>query len=134
MQMNQMIPVKMVIRSRFRSTTEDDPSDENHTVLKRNLEILTGYRGPRGQRLKVVPLAMPRPVIAKDGRLPASYANFYVGNSAVLVPIFGDKKNDPWAIKTMTQLFPGRSVVSVRSNELVYGFGGIHCVTQQQPA
>jgi len=82
----------------------------------------------------VVPIAMPREVEGDGGRLPASYANFYVGNSAVLVPVFGDAKRDSAALETLSEFFPGRRTVPVDCRELVYGFGGIHCVSQQQPA
>ena len=71
---------------------------------------------------------------ADAARLPASYANFYVGNSAILVPVFGDAKGDSEALETLSELFHGKKVVPVDCRELVYGFGGIHCVTQQQPA
>jgi agmatine deiminase len=114
--------------------TEPNSDDKNHAVLKRNLAILSGHKDGQGRKLEVVPIAMPRDVAADDGRLPASYANFYVGNSAVLVPVFGDARRDAAALETLSEFFRGRKVVPVDSRELVYGFGGIHCVTQQQPA
>ena len=77
---------------------------------------------------------MPREVEGDGGRLPASYANFYVGNSAVLVPVFGDARRDSAALETLSEFFQGREIVPVDCRELVYGFGGIHCVSQQQPA
>ncbi len=77
---------------------------------------------------------MPREVAAGDERLPASYANFYVANSVVLVPVFGDARRDGAALETLSEFFHGRKVVPVDSRELIYGFGGVHCVTQQQPA
>jgi agmatine deiminase len=106
----------------------------NQPALKRNQAILSGHRDGEGRRLEVVPIAMPREVIAPDGRLPASYANFYVGNSAVLVPVFGDARRDSDALETLSEFFHGRRMVPIDSRELIYGFGGIHCVTQQQPA
>jgi len=114
--------------------TEEDPGDANHKVLERNQAILKGHRDEQGRRLEVVPIAMPREIGADGGRLPASYANFYIGNSAVLVPVFGDAKRDSDALEALSEFFHGRKMVPVDCRELVYGLGGIHCVTQQQPA
>jgi agmatine deiminase len=113
---------------------EPDRSDVNHLALKKNSATLSGYRDGQGRHLEVIHIEMPRAVGDGDGRLPASYANFYVGNSCVLVPVFGDARRDAEALETLADLFQGREVVPVDSRELVYGFGGIHCVTQQQPA
>ena len=113
---------------------EKDPNDSNRGKLKRNQGILSGFRDSEGRRLRVVTVEMPSGVSAEDGRLPASYANFYVGNAAVLVPVFGDARRDSAALETLSEFFPGRRVVPINSRELVYGFGGIHCVTQQQPS
>jgi agmatine deiminase len=113
---------------------EPDPKDVNHKALKRDQAMLAAHRDDKGRRLEVVTIAMPRGVEAEGERLPASYANFYIGNSAVLVPVFGDARRDSAALETLSEFFHGRKVVPVDSRELVYGFGGIHCVTQQQPA
>ena len=113
---------------------EKDEDDENYTALARNYESLRRYKDADGNLLHVVPINMPRKVEVEDGRLPASYANFYIGNSAVLVPIFGDPKRDEEALGMIGSFFPGRNTVGINCRDLVYGFGGIHCVTQQQPA
>jgi len=113
---------------------EQDEGDVNHAALKRNRAILSRHKDDQGRRLEVIPIAMPRKVEADGLRLPASYANFYIGNSAVLVPVFGDARRDSAALETLSDLFHGRKMVPVDCRELVYGFGGIHCVTQQQPA
>lgn len=113
---------------------EKDKRDENYAILARNYEHLKHSKDQDGQPLEVVAIDMPRKLETEDGRLPASYANFYVGNNAVLVPIFGDVKRDEAALGVLEDLFPGRKIVGINCKELVYGFGGIHCVTQQQPA
>jgi agmatine deiminase len=115
---------------------ESDPADDNYKILKKNLELLQNYKDASGERLNIVPIEMPKTVVLGEGesRLPASYANFYIGNSVVLLPIFGDKKKDQRAIATLSDLFPERKVVPIECTALVGGFGGIHCVTQQQPA
>ena len=86
-----------------------------------------------GRRLDVVPLPQPDPVMAGGSRLPASYANFYIANGVVLVPLYGGPK-DRAALDTLAALFPGRRVTGIDACALILGLGGIHCVTQQQPA
>jgi agmatine deiminase len=106
---------------------EPDRSDPNHEPLRENLRILE--RWP----LRVVRLPMPEPVYFAGQRLPASYANFYIANTAVLVPVFNDRR-DCQALATLARLFPGRSVVGIYARDLVLGLGTLHCMTQQQPA
>ena len=113
--------------------TEADAEDENYDALKTNVELLRHAKDQDGHELKVVELQMPVRLDADDGRLPASYANFYIGNAAVLVPTF-NSPNDDEALETIRRYFPGRRVVGIECSSLVYGFGGIHCVTQQQPS
>jgi agmatine deiminase len=77
---------------------------------------------------------MPGRLTAGRRRLPASYANFYVGNAAVLLPVYGPPARDAQALRVLRRAFPGRRVVPIDARALVYGYGSIHCVTQQQPA
>jgi agmatine deiminase len=81
----------------------------------------------------VVELPMPAKVVFRGQRLPASYANFYIGNAAVLVPTFNDP-NDRVALAVLAECFPGRRVVGIHALDLVWGLGTLHCMTQQQPA
>jgi agmatine deiminase len=106
----------------------------NKEVLKVNLDILKGSVDQDGRRLKVAKLPMPKPLWLEGEQryLPASYANFYIGNECVLLPVFKDR-NDAKAIGLIQNAFPERRVVPIYASELVYGFGGIHCVTQQEP-
>ena len=76
---------------------------------------------------------MPSPLYFDGYRLPASYANFYIANAAVIVPTFNDP-NDRVALRTLGELFPDRPVVGIHAVDLVLGFGSLHCLTQQQPA
>ncbi len=112
---------------------EQDPRDENHRALQENFRCLASATDPSGRRLRVVPLPQPDPVAAGDSRLPASYANFYIANGVVLVPLYGGPK-DQAALDTLAALLPGRRVAGIDARALVLGLGGIHCVTQQQPA
>ena len=75
---------------------------------------------------------MPAPIVFRGQRLPASYANFYIGNRVVLVPVFNDP-NDRVALNLLTRLFPTREVVPIYCGDLIWGLGAIHCMTQQQP-
>lgn len=113
---------------------EPDAGDANHAALKKDRAVLAAHKDKEGRRLEVVTIEMPRAVEGDGSRLPASYANFYIGNSAVLVPVFGDARRDSAALETLSECFQGRKIVPVDCRELVYGFGGIHCVSQQQPA
>ncbi|MBU6295445.1 MAG: agmatine deiminase family protein [Planctomycetes bacterium] len=112
---------------------ENDPADENYRPLMENLDRLAGMTDARGRRIEVVRLPMPRPVIFDSQRLPASYANFYVANHAVLVPTFNDPA-DRVALGILSELFPNREVVGIHAVDLVWGLGTIHCLTQQEAA
>lgn len=112
--------------------TEEDPQDPNYALLRDNLERLQKARTYDGMPFEVITLPMPGTVESGDGRLPASYANFYVANGVVLVPTFGHR-NDDAALETLARLFPGRKIVGINCEPLVWGLGTIHCVTQQQP-
>jgi agmatine deiminase len=107
---------------------EPDKSDSNHQPLKENLARLR-YR----KDLRIATLPCPEPVYFDGQRLPASYANFYIANQIVLVPVFGDK-NDSIALGTLQGLFKTRSVIGIPCRDLVLGLGTLHCMTQQQPA
>jgi agmatine deiminase len=112
---------------------ERDRRDANYRSLRENRSRLKRARDVRGRPFDVVELPMPEPVYFNGRRLPASYANFYIANSAVLVPVFNDV-NDAAALRILERCFPGRQVVGVYCRDLVLGRGAIHCMTQQQPA
>jgi len=111
----------------------DDPHDVNYRPLAENRERLQDLRLEDGAKIQVVPLPMPAPLYWRDTRLPASYANFYIANAAVLVPTFNDPA-DRRALGILAELFPDRPVVGIHAVDLVLGFGTLHCLTQQQPA
>ncbi len=112
---------------------EEDPADdENHRRSVDNMRRLE-LAGAADGVLKVVKLPFPRAVTMRGERLPASYANFYIANGVVLVPTFNDP-NDRVALNTLAAHFPGREVVGIHAVDLVWGFGTLHCLTQQQPA
>jgi agmatine deiminase len=111
---------------------EEDPADdENHRRSVDNWDRLQLAGGERGT-LRIVKLPYPRPVLMNGERLPASYANFYIANGVVIVPTFNDR-NDRLALNILAELFPDRHVIGIHAVDLVWGFGTLHCLTQQQP-
>jgi agmatine deiminase len=112
---------------------ESNANDINYRPLNENRERLEGMRLEDGSKIQVVPLPMPAPLHIDGIRLPASYANFYISNAAVIVPTFNDP-NDRKALGILSELITDRPVVGIHAVDLVYGFGTLHCLTQQQPA
>jgi agmatine deiminase len=110
-----------------------DTSDENYEPLQENIRRLRAATDENGHPLAIVELPMPGPIIFEGRRLPASYANFYIANGLVLVPVFNDP-NDRIALDVIADLFPERETVGIYCGDLIWGFGAIHCMTQQQPA
>lgn len=112
---------------------ESNPADVNYRPLQENLERLQSARLEDGSKLDIVPLPMPQPLLFDGIRLPASYANFYIANGAVLVPTFNDP-HDRIALGILGELFTDRPVIGVHAVDLVWGLGTLHCLTQQHPS
>lgn len=111
---------------------ENDPNDANYAPLQTNLARLRELRTVEGRALRVIPLPMPGSVWIDGARLPASYANFYIANRVVLVPLFGDPR-DASALQGLQECFPGRRVVGLEATDVLWGLGAFHCLTQQIP-
>ena len=111
---------------------EKNPRDENYRPLAENWERIRDLRLEDGSKPEVVELPMPSPLYFDGVRLPASYANFYICNAAVIVPTFNDP-NDRVALGILGGLFRDRPVVGISAVDLIWGFGSLHCLTQQQP-
>jgi agmatine deiminase len=111
---------------------ERDSSDANYRPLEENWERVQDFRLEHGSKPEAVPLPMPAPLYFQGRRLPASYANFYISNAAVLVPTFNDP-NDRIALGVLAELVPDRPVIGIHAVDLVWGLGTLHCLTQQQP-
>jgi agmatine deiminase len=112
---------------------EDHRRDLNRRALGDNWDRVRDFRLEDGSRPEVVALPMPAPLLFDGGRLPASYANFYIGNAAVLAPTFNDPR-DRTALGILGELFQDRPVIGIHAVDLALGFGTLHCLTQQQPA
>ncbi|HUS11480.1 MAG TPA: agmatine deiminase family protein [Pyrinomonadaceae bacterium] len=130
---------RFVVANVIVCAVEEDPEDANYELLQDNLQRLRRLTDAQGRSFEIATLPMPGVVGGTStdtrdlDRLPASYANFYIANRVVLVPIFGHA-NDGRALETLGHLFPDRRVVGINCEPLVWGMGTIHCVTQQQPA
>ena len=112
---------------------EDDPDDPNSAGLASCRKQLEGALDARARSLRVTALPMPDPLRASGERLPASYANFYLANGCVLIPVFASRRDDE-AVERIASLFPGRDAVAIPSRTLVRGLGSLHCLSQQEPA
>ncbi len=111
---------------------ETDSKDANYALLEENRERLAGFKLETGGKIQIAFLPMPEPLFYRGQRLPASYANFLITNSSVLVPTFNDP-NDSLALGTLAELFPTRKVIGIHAVDLVWGLGTLHCLSQQQP-
>jgi agmatine deiminase len=126
----------------------DDTADPQHAISQAAFTKLSSEKDAQGRNLEIIKLHQPKPLFItqeecnvegdfffKPGdRLPASYINFYIANDAVIMPTFDDPVNDPKAQKVLAEAFTSRKIIPVRERDIVAGGGGIHCITQQQPA
>ena len=125
--------------SRFFSTNkiftaiEHDKRDKNFLTLKENIKILEKSTNQDNKNNEIVEIPMPKPLFIKRTRVPASYLNFYFANNIVLVPIFNDN-NDDIALNIIQKNIPNKKIIPINCKDLIWGFGAIHCMTQQEPS
>ena len=112
---------------------EEDENDPNYPCLKKNFDRLKTATDQDEKPLEIIALPMPGHIGTPSERLPASYANFYIANKSVLVPVY-NQPNDKQALAILEPLFPKREIIPIPSTTLIWGLGGVHCLTQQQPA
>ena len=124
--------VRFVNADTVLATVESDRTDENYALLQHNLQQLKAMRLIDGKPLNIIELPMPSPLSYEGQRLPCSYANFYIANHAVIVPVFNCKQ-DETALRIIEQCFPGREVVGIDSVDIIWGLGSFHCLSQQEP-
>ena len=115
------------------TAVETNRNDVNYEPLQENLRILKKIRLHNGRQPDIVELPMPPPVIYNEQRLPASYANFYITNNAVIVPVFRSPQDDR-ALQILSACFPDRTITGIDSTDIVWGLGSFHCLSQQEPA
>lgn len=124
--------VRFVNEDTVLAAMEENRMDENYELLKKNISDLEKMRLISGKQLNIVELPMPDPVFYQNQRLPASYANFYISNKHVIVPIFRSA-NDEKALRIISSCFPERETVGIDSTEIIWGLGSFHCLSQQEP-
>jgi agmatine deiminase len=112
---------------------EEDENDPNYPCLKKNFDRLKTATDQNEKPLEIIALPMPGHIGSPSERLPASYANFYIANHCVLVPVY-NHPNDKQALAILAPLFPERKIIPIPSTTLIWGLGGVHCLTKQQPA
>jgi agmatine deiminase len=115
------------------TVVEHDKRDDNYHLLKENAEALDKMKLEKNNSIRVIELPMPSAVVHEGQRLPASYANFYIGNAAVVVPTYRDK-NDDKALSILQSCFTDRKVIGLDSTDIIWGLGSFHCLSQQEPA
>jgi agmatine deiminase len=125
--------VRFVNEDTVITVIEENKQDENYELLQQNLRQLKSMRLLNGKQLTIMEIPMPDPVIWEDQRLPASYANFYIANHAVIVPTFRSDKDNK-ALDIIQHAFPSRKVVGIDSTDIIWGLGSFHCLSQQEPA
>lgn len=125
--------VRFVNEDTVLTVVEENEADENYELLQTNLKELQELRLPDGRPLNIIQLPMPDPVEFDGQRLPASYANFYIANSVVVVPTFRCEK-DKRALEIIQHCFKDRKVVGIDSTDIIWGLGSFHCLSQQEPA
>jgi len=124
--------VRFVNEDTVLTVVEDDKCDDNYKPLQANLKVLNKMRLLNGKQLNVVELPMPDVVIYEYQVLPASYANFYIANKYVIVPVFNSDKDDK-ALQIIAECFKDRDVVGIDSTDIIWGLGSFHCLSQQEP-
>ncbi|UAY51428.1 agmatine deiminase family protein [Ferruginibacter albus] len=125
--------VRFVNEDTVLTVIEENKNDENYALLQHNLKQLQQLRLLNDKQLNIVELPMPDAVVYEDQRLPASYANFYIANHAVIVPVFNCAKDDK-ALQIIQECFPTRKVVGINSVDIIWGLGSFHCMSQQEPS
>lgn len=116
------------------TVVEEKKSDDNYRLLQENLKKLKTLRLENGKPLNIVELPMPSSVVYDGMRLPASYANFYISNTYVVVPTFRDSKNDEKALQILQDCFATRKIIGLDSTDIIWGLGSFHCLSQQEPS
>jgi agmatine deiminase len=125
--------VRFINEDTVLAVVEENNSDENYVPLQRNLSDLYKMRLVNGKQLNIIELPMPDPVYFENQRLPASYANFYIANRSVIVPIYRSSKDES-ALQIIQECFPQRKVMGIDSTDIIWGLGSFHCMSQQEPA
>ena len=123
---------RFVSSNTIMTAIEKNKKDKNYNILKKNFEILKNAKNLNGKKFNIIKIPMPRPIFIQNIRVPASYLNFLICNNVVLVPLFRDN-NDNKVISIFKKFFKKRQIIGIDCTKLIWGFGAIHCMTQQEP-
>ncbi len=123
---------RFVSQNTIMTAIENNKKDKNYKRLNENLKILKKSKIENGKKLKIIKIPMPKPIYIDNIKVPASYLNFYIANKIVLLPVFNDK-NDKKVFLVFKKFFKSRKIIPIDCSELIWGFGAIHCMTQQEP-
>jgi len=123
---------RFVSKNTIMSAVEVNKKDKNYKTLKENLKILMKSKNEKGKKFKIIKVPMPSAIYIENKRVPASYMNFYICNKKVLLPIF-KVKEDNIAIRIFKNYFKNKKIEAIDCSKLIWGFGAIHCMTQQEP-
>lgn len=124
---------RFVSENKVVTVVEKNKADDNYFILQNNLKALKKMRLLNGKPLDIIELPMPSPVVYEGQRLPASYANFYIANTTVIVPTY-QCAADQEALDLLKICFPDREVIGIDSTDIIWGLGSFHCLSQQEPA
>ena len=123
---------RFVSKNTVMTAVESNRKDKNYKNLNENLKILKKSKNEKGKKFKIIKVPMPSPIYIKNTRVPASYMNFFICNKKVILPVF-KVKEDNTAIKIFKKFFKNKKIETVDCSKLIWGFGAIHCMTQQEP-
>ncbi|WP_026752796.1 agmatine/peptidylarginine deiminase [Sediminibacter sp. Hel_I_10] len=123
---------RFVNKNTIVTIVDEDPKSPNYKALQDNFNRLQKAKLEDGSSPKIVKLPVPKPIIFEGLTLPASYANFLILNNCVLVPTFNDV-NDRIALQIIAECFPEHDVIGINAIDLIWGFGTLHCLSQQIP-
>ena len=123
---------RFVSENTIMTAVENNKKDINYLNLKENYKILNQAKNFKGKKFRIIKIPMPKPIYIDNTRVPASYLNFYIANKMILLPVFKDK-NDKKVISIFKKFFKKKKIIPINCRELIWGFGAIHCMTQQEP-
>tara|TARA_B100001559_G_scaffold309376_1_gene303558 strand:+ start:267 stop:1337 length:1071 start_codon:yes stop_codon:yes gene_type:complete len=123
---------RFVSENTIMTAIENNKKDKNYQILKKNLRILKSAKNSNGKKFRIIKIPMPKPISFDKVRVPASYMNFLICNKIVLLPIFNDEC-DLKVIKIFKKFFKNKKIVGIDCSKLIWGFGAVHCMTQQEP-
>ena len=123
---------RFVSENTIMTAIEKNKKDKNYINLKENYETLNRSKNLKGKKFRIIKIPMPEPIYIDNTRVPASYLNFYIANKIILLPVFKDK-NDKKVISIFKKFFKKKKIIPINCRELIWGFGAIHCMTQQEP-